>query len=136
MSRYQDIQNEIAKRAIQPEKANVRGLAEAQKSTRYLYAIINSYANDTYQGKSVLPDSNPVRILSDKRVRFQLKPRRTFLNTSARSKIFDVIALAHHPSYCGKIKPQHADFVYSLLITEMRFQEPREEAIRVVLEAG
>ena len=121
---------------MQPEKANVRGLAEAQKSTRYLYTIMNSYAKDTYQGKSVLPDSNPVRVLSDKRVRFQLKPRRTFLNTSARSKIFDVIALAHHPSYSGKIKPQHADFVYSLLITEMRFQEPREEAIRVVLEAG
>ena len=103
---------------------------------RYLYAMINSYANDTYQGKSVLPDGNPVWVLSDKRVRSQLKPRRTFLNTSARSKIFDVIALAHHPSYCGKIKPQHADFVYLLLITGMRFQEAREEAIRVVLEAG
>ena len=125
LSRYQDIQNGIAKRAIQPEKANVRGLAEAQKAMRYLSAIMNSYANDTYQGKSVLPDGNPVRVLSDKRVRSQLKPRRTFLNTSARTKIFDVIALAHHPSYCGKIKPQHADFVYLLLITGMRFQEAR-----------
>jgi hypothetical protein len=87
--KYQSIQEGIAKRQIQPEKANPRGLADAQKAMRYLSAIMNSFANDTYQGQPLLPDGNPVMVLKDKKARKQLKGRTRFLQRSERRDLFD-----------------------------------------------
>jgi len=125
VKRYQEIQDGIARRKIQPEKANPRGLAEAQKAMRYLSAIMNSYANDTIGGEPVLPDGNTVLVLKDKRARVKLKSRNRFLGHNERSLIFEVISNSKHSEYKGAISQQQGDFIFLLLITGMRFDEAR-----------
>lgn len=125
VKRYQEIQDGIAKRKVQPEKANPRGLAEAQKAMRYLSAVMNSYANDTVGGEPVLPDGNTVLVLKDKRARVKLKSRNRFLDFNERKLIFELISNSKNSDYQGSISQQQGDFVYLLLITGMRFDEAR-----------
>ena len=123
VNRYVDIQSGIAKRQLQPEKANPRGLADAQKAMRYLSAIMNSYSNDTVNGKRLLPDGNPVLVLKDKRARVRLKARDRFLNEEERRLIFDELTTASHYDYKGKLSADEADFVYFLIVTGLRLEE-------------
>ena len=123
VNRYVDIQSGIAKRQRQPEKANPRGLADAQKAMRYLSAIMNSYSNDTVNGKRLLPDGNPVLVLKDKRARVRLKARDRFLNEEERRLIFDELTTASHCNYKGKLSADEADFVYFLIVTGLRLEE-------------
>lgn len=125
VKRYQEIQEGIARRKKQPEKANPRGLAEAQKAMRYLSAIMNSYAKDTLKGQPVLPDGNTVLVLKDKRARVKLKPRKRFLNPSERSVIYKVIQASRESNNQSGISQQQGDFVLLLLTTGMRFDEAR-----------
>jgi len=125
VKKYQSIQEGIAKRSIQPEKANPRGLADAQKAMRYLSAIMNSYTNDTHMGSPILPDGNPVQVLKDKRARKQLKPRKQFLQKSERRALFEELSTVDHPEYKGNLKPSQADFVLLLMITGLRLDEAR-----------
>lgn len=123
--RYKSIQEGIAKRKKQPLKANPRGLADAQKAMRYLSAVMNSFANDTYKGERVLPDGNPVLVLKDKKARKQLKPRTRFLSRDERRDIFDELSHVSHPEYKGNLKDNQADFVLLLMVTGLRFDEAR-----------
>lgn len=97
VKRYQEIQDGIAKRKVQPEKANPRRLAEAQKAVRYLSAIMNSYANDTVGGEPVLTDSNTVLVLKDKQARVKLKSGNRFLDFNETTLIFELISNSKHP---------------------------------------
>jgi integrase len=126
VKRYQEIQKGIAKRMAQPEKANPRGLAEAQKAMRYLSAIMNSYANDTIGGVPVLPDGNTVLVLKDKRARTKLKARKRFLDANERETIFEELSHTDHPEYKGKLKPREADFVFLLMVTGLRLEEAKQ----------
>ncbi|MDA1370049.1 MAG: tyrosine-type recombinase/integrase [Proteobacteria bacterium] len=125
VKRYQAIQQGISKRALQPEKANPRGLSDAQKSMRYLSAILNSYANDTYQGQPLLPDGNPVLVLKDKKARKKLKERKRFLESAERRALFAELSRVRHPGYAGKLKPAQADFILLLMVTGLRLDEAR-----------
>jgi integrase len=125
VKRYQAIQQGIAKRALQPEKANPRGLADAQKSMRYLSAILNSYANDTYLGQPLLPDGNPVLVLKDKKARKKLKERKRFLESDERRDLFAELSRVRHADYAGKLKPAQADFILLLMVTGLRLDEAR-----------
>ena len=123
--RYQSIQQGIAKRALQPEKANPRGLADAQKAMRYLSAVLNSYANDTYLGQPLLPDGNPVLVLKDKKARKKLLERKRFLESEERRDLFAELSRVRLPGYTGKLKPAQADFVLLLMVTGLRLDEAR-----------
>jgi integrase len=123
--RYQSIQQGIAKRALQPEKANPRGLADAQKAMRYLSAVLNSYANDTYLGQPLLPDGNPVLVLKDKKARKKLQERKRFLESEERRDLFAELSRVRLPGYTGKLKPAQADFVLLLMVTGLRLDEAR-----------
>ena len=126
VKRYQDIQKGIAERMAQPEKANPRGLAEAQKAMRYLSAIMNFYAKDTQGGVPVLPDGNTVLVLKDKRARTKLKARKRFLDANERETIFEELSHTDHPEYKGKLKPREADFVFLLMVTGLRLEEAKQ----------
>tara|TARA_B110000238_G_scaffold88273_1_gene96943 strand:- start:97 stop:1323 length:1227 start_codon:yes stop_codon:yes gene_type:complete len=123
--RYQSIQQGIAKRALQPEKANPRGLADAQKAMRYLSAVLNSYANDTYLGQPLLSDGNPVLVLKDKKARKKLQERKRFLESEERRDLFAELSRVRLPGYTGKLKPAQADFVLLLMVTGLRLDEAR-----------
>jgi len=123
--RYQSIQQGIAKRALQPEKANPRGLADAQKAMRCLSAVLNSYANDTYLGQPLLPDGNPVLVLKDKKARKKLQERKRFLESEERRDLFAELSRVRLPGYTGKLKPAQADFVLLLMVTGLRLDEAR-----------
>jgi integrase len=125
VKRYQSIQQGIAKRALQPEKANPRGLADAQKAMRYLSAVLNSYANDTYLGQPLLPDGNPVMVLKDKKARKKLQERKRFLERDERRSLFEELDHVRHSGYAGKLKPAHADFILLLMVTGLRLDEAR-----------
>jgi integrase len=125
VKRYKSIQEGIAKRKKQPVKANPRGLADAQKAMRYLSAVMESFANDTYQGQPVLPDGNPVLVLKDKKARKHLKARTRFLSRRERRDIFDELSHVDHPEYAGSLKDDQADFVLLLMITGLRLDEAR-----------
>ena len=125
LQRYSDIKDGISERAIQPEKANPRGLAEAQKAMRYLSAIMNSYAGDKLNGEPLLPDGNPVEVLRDKRARKTLKPRNRFLEKKERRALFDHLSIVHHREYKGALKPAQADYILMLMITGLRQGEAR-----------
>ena len=126
LKKYQSIQSRIKKRSKRPEKANPRGLAEAQKAMRYLNAILNTYLNDTDEkGNRVLPNGNPVAVLKDKRVRNRLKPRVRYLKQIERETLYEELTHTAHPQYKGKIKPREADFVFLLMVSGLRFDEAR-----------
>ena len=126
VKKYNAIRNRIAKRSKRPEKANPRGLAEAQKATRYLNAILNTYLNDVDEdGNRVLPNGNPVAVLKDKRMRTILKPRMRFLMRSERENLYQELTISSHDQYDGKIKPKEADFVFLLMVSGLRFDEAR-----------
>ena len=98
------------------------GRGEAQRCMRYLSAIINSVMDDIVAGKKLL-ESNPCKILSDKRARKALSPRETYLNQHQREVVFDLLGHIRHPQYEGSVKPDAADLVTLLLITGVRFEE-------------
>jgi len=125
VKRYQSIQQGIAKRALQPEKANPRGLADAQKAMRYLSAVFNSCANDAYLGQPLLPNGNPVLVLKDKKARKKLRERRRFLERNERRSLFEELSHARHSEYKGKLKPAQADFILLLMVTGLRLDEAR-----------
>ena len=92
---------------------------------RYLSAVLNSYANDTYLGQPLLPDGNPVLVLKDKKARKKLQERKRFLESEERRDLFAELSRVRLPGYTGKLKPAQADFVLLLMVTGLRLDEAR-----------
>ena len=103
---------------------NMDGEGEAQRSFRYLGAIINSVMNDDVGGTKFL-DSNPVTVLKDKKVRRLLRGRETYLSSAMISAMFDEFCHVEHPEYVGAVTLDDAEFVMLLLLTGMRLDELR-----------
>jgi integrase len=102
--------------------ASEDGRGEAQRCMRYLTSIINSVMDDVVAGKKLL-ESNPCKILSDKKARKALAPRETYLNHHQRETVFELLSHIRHPEYAGSVKPDASDLVTLLLITGIRFEE-------------
>ena len=100
------------------------GQGEAQKAFRYLQAVINSFMNDTVDGKPLLPN-NPCNVLKDKRVRVVLKERESYLDESDRMDLVDLLTRVDHPEYEGALSQDDADFLLLLLMTGLRVAEAR-----------
>lgn len=126
LERFQQIKKRVAlkKRGSTNAFVNPAGEGEAQRSFRYLGAVINSFANDVIDGQRLL-DGNPVEVLKDKKVRRLLKPRHRFL---PHDQIQELRFLAEHHNdreWKGSTTSEDADFVMLLLMTGLRVDELR-----------
>lgn len=136
VSRYTQIKEEVAKRSTQKVKANDRGLAEANKAMRTLSVIMGYYADDFLPDNvtRILPNGNPVRVLANKKVKKQLKPRTDSLSFDQRRGLLDFLmdpAHYYNPDMSTKlehsrtsIKREHAHWIILLLCTGLRRDEP------------
>jgi len=125
LSRYDAIQQRIARSSKWTHQTNPKGLADAQKAMRYLSALMTSYLGDRYMGEPLLPEGNPVLVLKEKRARASLKPRVRFLNDDQRQSLFDFLQQAHQTAFMEPAKQMHTDFVLLLLVTGLRINEAR-----------
>lgn len=136
VSRYTQIKEEVAKRSTQKVKANDRGLAEANKAMRTLSVIMGYYADDFLPDNltRILPNGNPVRVLANKKVKKQLKPRTNSLNFEQRQELLNFLTHPEHyynPDMTPKqehsrtsVKREHAHWIIILLCTGLRRDEP------------
>ena len=136
VSRYTQIKDEVAKRSTQKIKANDRGLAEANKAMRTLSVIMGYYADDFLPDNvtRILPNGNPVRVLANKKVKKQLKPRTNSLSFEQRRELLDFLtdpAHYYNPDMTPKqehsrtsVKREHAHWIMILLCTGLRRDEP------------
>jgi len=136
VTRYHQIRDEVAKRSNQKVKVNASGEAEAQKAMRTLGTVLQYFANDMLPDNSgrLLPHGNPVRVLADKKLKKQLKPRTNSLNFEQRRELLEFL---YHPSHYYNpdmtlkqehsrtpIKMDHAHWITLLLCTGLRRDEP------------
>lgn len=98
------------------------GTGEAQRSFRYLSAIINCIKNDRIAGKPLLED-NPCEVLRDKQVRVALQPRENYLNAQQRKHVLSTLAALSHKTSPFPGGRNASDFVYLLMLTGVRFEE-------------
>lgn len=102
--------------------ASEDGAGEAQRSFRYLSAIINSVKNDRVAGRRLLED-NPCDVLRDKQVRVALPPRENYLNEQQRHHVLTALNALSHSESPFPSGNDVADFVYLLMLTGVRFDE-------------
>lgn len=102
--------------------ASEDGAGEAQRSFRYLSAIINSVKKDVVAGRRLLED-NPCDVLRDKQVRVALPPRENYLNAKQRNAVLATLSALSHENCPLPAGRNAADFVYLLLLTGVRFDE-------------
>lgn len=102
--------------------ASEDGTGEAQRSFRYLNAIINCVMNDRVAGKPLLED-NPCDVLRDKQVRVALPPRENYLNAQQRYAVINCLSALKSPDSPFPSGRDASDFVYLLLLTGVRFEE-------------
>mgnify|MGYP000159160369 CR=1 FL=1 len=130
LKRYKAIQAEVEMRGRVKAKANRSGECEAQKAIRTLSSIFSFYLSDTLSnGASLLPKGNPVRLITDKKVRPTLARRKDHLNLSERRKLLSDLQenfnVAHHcQGRTLEFSGAQTDYVMLLLCTGLRRNEP------------
>ena len=125
LKRFQHIRSRVKKDSRQVEMKNPAGEAEAQKAMRTLSAILGSFEHDTLSdGSPLLPQGNPVIVLKNKAARKTLKPRDRHLSLQERLELRDYLSNAWHKEWNGLINKEQASFIFLLLVTGLRFNEP------------
>lgn len=117
------IRQRRTKRGLTNSKfASEDGAGEAQRSFRYMSAIINSVKNDRVAGRPLL-EENPCDVLRDKQVRVALPPRENYLNAIQRHSVLTALNALTDKNCPFPSGRNAADFVYLLLLTGVRFDE-------------
>ena len=138
---YHRIIEAVAKRGrITKAGVNKPGIAEADKTMRYLRGLFEFYVDDPLPDNSglLLPYGNPVSALNKKRIRQPIKRRERFLELEERIKLRDFLTdPSHYFNQDGtpiaeikktKVQREHADWILILMLTGLRFREPLDLA--------
>ena len=125
LKRFISIKKRVQRESRQKQMINIAGEAEAQKAMRTLSAVLGSFCHDSLaDGTALMPQGNPVLILKDKAARTPIKPRDRYLSLKERQELRDYLSNVWHEEWNGRINKQQASFIFLLLVTGMRFNEP------------
>ena len=136
VEKYHEIREQVAARKrLKKAQVNEPGVAEADKTMRYLSAVYSYYVGDRLgdSAELLLPHGNPVDALKTKKIKTELKKRTTHLDLTARLALRDFLADPSHfynsdGSYKttrkAKLKADQADWLFLLMLTGMRLREP------------
>ena len=134
---YHKIIEEVSNRSrVNKTTVNAPGVAEADKTMRYLRSVFEFYVDDPLPDNSglLLPYGNPVSVLKRKKIRREIKRRSSYLNLEQRLKLRDFLTDASHylnpngttriENAKTKVKAAQADWMLLLMLTGLRFNEP------------
>ena len=135
VEKYHNVREQVARRKrLKKSKANKPGVPEADKTMRYLSAVYSFYEGDRIGNELLLPHGNPVDALKAKKVKTPLKKRETFLELPERLKLRDFLLDPSHffnsdgspkkASRKNKLKQYQADWLFLLMLTGLRYNEP------------
>ena len=132
---YHNVREQVAgRKRLKTFKANEPGVAEADKTMRYLSAVYAFYEGDRIGNELLLPHGNPVDALKAKKVKTPLKKRESFLELPERLRLRDFLLDPSHffnsdgspkkASRKNKLKQYQADWLFLLMLTGLRYNEP------------
>ena len=131
---YRNIRNRLPDAKGSKRLRQTSRVAEADKTMRYLSAVYAFYEGDRIGNELLLPHGNPVDALKAKKVKTPLKKRESFLELPERLKLRDFLLDPSHffnsdgspkkASRKNKLKQYQADWLFLLMLTGLRYNEP------------